>query len=124
MADDAPTKKESLEALVTEAMFKHLSEEKREEQIKAALASLLEKKQERFGISSKTPLQEAFEQATWQAARKIIDEYITTNEKWREGMKKVVEKAFMSILDDEVKRSQLVTNMASALQSAFEYKER
>lgn len=124
MADDAPTKQESLQALVTEAMFKHLSEEKREELIKEALASLLEKKKVSFGHSSKTPLQEAFEQATWQAARKIVDDYITTNEKWREGMKKIIEEAFMSILDDEVKRSQLVTNMASALQSAFEYKER
>lgn len=107
---------DTLNALVTEAMFRALDEKKREELIKTALATLVKPTQQgNYGGRTTTPIQDAFESAIRAAAYDIVREMCKTDEA-QDAIREVVGEAFTKMLTD---KDRLATEMASAMVSAI-----
>lgn len=107
---------ETLNALVTEAMFRALDEKKREELIKGALATLITPKQGPYGSRvSSTPIQDAFDYAIHSMAREMVITMIKTPEA-QEAISKVVTAAFHKMVEDT---DRLAAAMATAMVDAF-----
>jgi hypothetical protein len=106
---------ETLNALVTEAMFRALDEKKREEMIKAALATLVTSRQQGYGRRTTTPIQDAFEIAIQAIAQDVVREMCKTD-KAQDAIREVVGAAFEKMLTD---KDRLATEMASAMVKAI-----
>ncbi len=115
---------EALTALVTEAIFNSLAQEKRDELVKQALQGLIEPQQRGTYGDRKSRLEEAFEQATFQTAQAIVREHLAKDATWRAKIKSLVDEAFVKVLEDDTRRTELVCNMADAIQKAFTVRDR
>jgi hypothetical protein len=104
---------ETLNALVTEAMFRALDEKKREELIKAALEALIKPVQQGgCGSRMTTPIQDAFERAIREVAHNIVCEMCKTDEA-QDAIREVV---FEKMLTD---KDRLASEMTSAMIAAI-----
>jgi len=107
---------ETLNALVTEAMFRALDEKKREELIKAALEALVKPvKQGGYGSRMTTPIQDAFESAIREVAHNIVCAMCKTDEA-QDAIRGVVGAAFEKMLTD---KDRLASEMTSAMIAAI-----
>ena len=106
---------ETLNALVTEAMFRALDEKKREELIKTALATLITPRTQGYGQQTTTPIQDAFDMAIHAVARDIVAKMIKTDEA-QDAIRKIASAAFEKMLID---KERLATEMANAMVQAI-----
>lgn len=108
----------NIQDLVKEAMFNALDQQKRDELLKNALASLLkEPTSGYYGDRDKnTPLQKAFDEAAQSLCRRIVEEYMTGDSpeavKMREGVRDVVVKGWEKFI---TQGDELSTKIASAI---------
>jgi hypothetical protein len=103
----------TVKALVTEAIFKAIDAQKREELVKAAIGSLLEKDNGFYGPKI-SKLQECFNNAAYQVARDIISEQMVKDEKFKAAISSVVADGLKKVWDGD-KREELVTTIASSV---------
>jgi len=113
----------AVKALVTEAIFKGLDEKKREELIRAAIASLIEPSRDGYGRGGPTQLQEAFNAAAREVAREVVRDRFTKDERFIGEIKKIVGEAVNKIVAEE-NRHRIVSAMADSLIEAMTPKER
>jgi len=114
---------EALQALVTEAIYKHLDEKKREELIKSAITALLEIKRKSPYEPAKSTLQECFESAVNQVARAVVGEKILKDERIKAEIAKVVNEGFEKVMSGE-HRAVLVNGIAKSIAYAFAVTDR
>lgn len=115
----------TVKALVTEAIFKAIDEKKREEMMKAAIASLLKKpeNQASWRGEQNTPLQDAFDTCVRQVAMEICREKLTKDEGFRKMVESVVVDAMQKVWATD-KREKLIDNIAEAVVEGMKIKER
>lgn len=104
---------EALKALVTEALYKHLDEKKREELIKSAIVTLLEPRKDNYSYGpGKSALQDAFEHAVRGVAFEIVREKIREDEALKAKVGELFAKAWAKAVEDS---DALVHEMANGL---------
>jgi hypothetical protein len=107
---------DTLNALVTEAMFRALDEKKREELIKEALKTLITPVQRgSYHGPATSPIQDAFHDAINAVARDVVREMCKSDEA-QDAIREVVGTAFEKMLID---KERLATEMASAMVAAI-----
>jgi len=115
---------EELKALVTEAIFRSLDSAKRDELIKDALVALMEPKSRgNWDRDRKSDLQMAYEEAIRQIAYEEVRKALVENADVKAKILELVNKAFLAVLSDPSKNSDLVSNMATAIANAFRVKD-
>lgn len=115
--NQTPNPNDALNALVLTAMMQALTQQSRDELIRKALEALIKPKgEQQYGRPAPTsPLEDAFNHAVWEVARKIVGEMVQGEEirtKIRDLVTKAVEKAMAT--EDEI-----TSRMANALAGAL-----
>jgi hypothetical protein len=117
MSDDT-----AMKALVIEAMYKSLDEQKRAELIKGAIATLLTTRRDGHGFYAKesSPLQDAFNNAIQQVARELVFEQVRAEGPIRESIKKLCGEALgrLVLADDNLLATELAGAIVRALREA------
>jgi len=114
---------EALKALVTEAIFKSLEAGKRDELLKGAISSLLEKKRTGSWSPEKSELEQAYEQAIRQIAYEEVSRMLKEDKGIRAKINDLVLKAFDEVISNTSTHSQLVQNLAGGIAMAFKVKD-
>lgn len=113
---------ETIKTLVTDAMFKTLDQAKRDELIRAALASILKEDFSRLHGHTDSPLSQAFQDAANQVCREIVREKLEKDPEFVKQIRGVIDDAFENVLKKQ--RPKLVQSVTDALLEGFKFKER
>jgi hypothetical protein len=110
---------DQIKTLVQEAILLQLTTEKREELIKQAIQALLAPVKDKYSHSyDKSPLQQAFQEASYSCARDIVREEFTKPET-RAVVAKVVSDGLIKALTDPTKYDELTNNVADIIVKAL-----
>lgn len=116
MADDT-----AMKALVIEAMYKSLDEDKRAALIRGAIETLLTPKDSGFGYRSRSsPLQAAFDDAIQQVARELVFDTVRAEGPIRERLKELCGQALgrLVLADEGVLATELSTAIVRAMRES------
>ena len=115
-----PTDSE-LQALITEAIFRHLGDQKRDELIKNALKTLLEPEPStnHWDRDKRSRLQKAYDEAIHKVARDQVEQALVGNEGVKKAIQQIIEDSFKKALETPELRDKLIHQVSQAIVSGF-----
>lgn len=111
-------KDDEVKQLVSHAIFQALSQERRDEILKEAVAFLLtpERDRTRDNYGSKySPIQEAFNRAVCATASHMVFEKLTNDQAFKAELESIWKQAWLKIVDNTDVRQKLVDKVSNAI---------